>query len=107
MSIFGTTTNTPQTKVATQIDNELRLMANAMLGGYNKISALINTNRNFKDEYGTYDPDAVYAAWLANTTSGMSTTQLQHLERAVKTLVNYVAPGKIVDATVQATITYP
>jgi hypothetical protein len=98
---------TKEQQVAAAIDQQLRFAAQSMLNSYNNIRRLIYANNNFKDEYGNFDPDVIYAAFAVNTTTGLTAERLGQAAIAVKTMVNLFAPNTIQDAVPEATITFP
>ena len=100
MSLFQPPTQTPEQLVTDQIDNRLRSTAQMLIASYNSVRHLIYDNPAFAN------PNDVYAAFQANTTTGLTPDQLGQAARAIKALINTFAPGTIVDEVPQATITY-
>ncbi len=107
MNLFTPPAPTKEQRVAAQIDTSLRNAAIALRNSYNQIRALIYTNPSFKDEYGVVDSNAIYAAFAANTTTGLSVQELAEAAILVKTIVNRFATDTIVDPVPEATITMP
>ncbi len=106
MSLFARPLPTREQKVATSIDTQLRSAAVTMLTAYQQVRTLIYSNPAFTDEYGTCDSDAIYEAFVANTTTGLTAEQLGAAARVTKTFVNTFAPGTINDAVPEVGLTF-
>jgi hypothetical protein len=91
---------TPEQSVAAQIDRELQFTAKQMLNSYQNIRRLVYANLKITD------PNAVYAAFAANTTTGLSPEQLGQAARLIKAAINQFQPNTVVDDVPQAIITY-
>ncbi len=110
MSLFVKPAITPPTKeqqVALKIDINLRNAAISLKNAYSAVRAAIYDNPAFKDEYGVTDSNAIYTAFVTNTTTGLTAEQLVEAAIIVKSVVNKFAPGTIVDDVPEATITLP
>jgi hypothetical protein len=98
--------NTKEVKLAKAVDSNLRRATLSISEAYRIILALMNENPAFKKEDGTFDTDAAYAAFEANTSTGMTRADLVNAARASKAIVNTFAPGTITDDVPPATITF-
>src|SRR4051812_11440275 len=97
-------TKTKEQRLAAQIDTDLANTARAIANACKLTMARIYENPAFKNKEGTFDSDAAYAAFEANTQTGMTKADLQNAARASKAIVNLFAPGTIDDKTPEATI---
>ncbi len=96
MAIFELT---GEQKAVQQIDNQLRIAANAMKQAYTIARQTIYQNAGLTS-------DQVYAAFGEFTTTGLTVEQLGQSARLIKSAINQFAPGTINDETPEATITY-
>jgi hypothetical protein len=99
MPLFDTPTPTPTPEqlVAQRIDAALRNAAQAMLTAYSDVRNYVYANPDLTS-------DEVYAAFQANTVTGLSAEQLGAAARATKAVVNLFQPDTIVDDVPAATI---
>jgi hypothetical protein len=102
MPIFTTLTLDQQTAAA--IDGQIKSAAAAQLNAYNQVRKLIFANPRYKNDDGTFNSTAVYAAFTANTSLGLTSDQLGQMARVIKASINLFQPDKITDETIPATI---
>lgn len=92
---------TPEQAVARGIDSLLMQAAQANKLAYEGVRALIHKNG------AKFTADQVYAAWAANTQTGLTPEQLADAAMLMKATLNLFTPGTIVDDVPEATITFP
>ena len=102
MSLFENTkpTITPEQRVVSQIDWQLRQSAQSLLRTYNQIRRLVYANPELT-------PLQVYTAFATLTTTGMTPDDLGKSARATKCICNLFSHDPIiVDEVPQATISF-
>jgi hypothetical protein len=93
--------------VATAIDTQVKVLANAQRNVYNALTKLIYQNSQFRDEYEAYDYAAVFDAYDAYGSIALSSVELLDLLRLVKASLNWLEAGTITtDDISPATITF-
>lgn len=90
---------TTEQQVVERIDGLLKRAAQVQLFTYRQIRDLIY-------EHESLEADAVYSAFAARTTSGMTVEQLGESAKIAKSTLNRFQPGLIVDEVPEATITF-
>ena len=110
------TSPSTQQQLAQQIDQLLLQAARANKSAYDGCRRLIYANPAFQkpvtDANGqvtglTFDPDAAYAAFQANTGLGMTADDLGAAARITKAMINQFQPGVVVDDVPPALLFLP
>lgn len=99
MNVFGPAPSQEQI-LAKRVDAQLQAAAIAVELAYREIRRAIYANPAFPD------PNAAYAAFVANTRTGFGAQDLGNAARAAKALVNQFAPGRIVDEVPEAVVSF-
>ena len=98
--------STKEQSVTAQIDQQIRNAAQAQKMSYDTIRRLIYQNPQFRKADGSFDADAVYAAFAANTKLGLTLDQLKQMARLTKATINLLQPGTIADDVPAAVIKF-
>jgi hypothetical protein len=98
--------STKEQSVTAQIDQQIRNAAQAQKMAYDTIRRLVYQNPQFRKADGSFDVDAVYAAFAANTKLGITPEQLGQMAKLTKATINLLQPGTIADDVPAATITF-
>ncbi len=96
---------TTEQLIAKQIDTEIKNAATAQKKAYDIIRNLIFGNT--KKPKTIAEINFAYAAFAANTTTGLTIENLQDMACLAKTTINRYQPGTIVDNVPELIITYP
>jgi len=102
---MGTIVNTPtamtaEQRIVAQLDSAIKAAATAQKQAYSQCRRLLLNS-------SAIVPDQVFAAFAANTTTGLTAAQLVAMAQVSKASLNLFQPGLIVDDVVEATITLP
>ncbi|MCL2647564.1 MAG: hypothetical protein FWD61_11255 [Phycisphaerales bacterium] len=104
--IFDDVNITKEQSVAAQIDVQVKNAAQMLKRAYEMIFRLVYQNPQFRKADGSFDMDAVCAAFAANTKLGLTPEQLKQLIRLTKATLNLLQPDTITDDVSAATVSF-
>jgi len=104
--IFDDVNITKEQSVAAQIDVQVKNAAQILKRAYEMICRLVYQNPQFRKADGSFDVDAVIAAFAANSKLGLTPEQLRQLIRLTKATINLLQPNTITDDVPAATISF-